>query len=506
MSRNDEVLGGGDIGKSDPQSGVNLEPAPESVPDASAEPEPQSEPEFVDYFSADAVEANATTGPAEASESTEASERPAPASRGDIPALRALARDAERTVGSILGSYDFGVAAQTRPLQDIVRSASGMDRLTANLQNLVKLPQAFDYVMGARLKVLQDIAGSAVTRPFYADLERVNQTIQDIARTAMPNASVLAVDQFRFLDKVTPLAVQPLQLSVSADLARNVFANTAVETWRMSLLAQSNVARLASVQLSDVSPALLGVLAARAEVAAGLSERLAGNFPGKVLDGATAQTARAWQRYTALKPTAHRLEMSAAAGSAVGGIIGSDLLLITEGVEAEELAADIDAQVVEPWHTGAIAARTDLHAALQAIDPSIADFLIGGWEDVERKGAAAASKIAHCVVEAVDHTLRALAPPEAAAAWLRRDGRTPAKTDFDDKGKPTRRGRIAYALRNRPGDRLLVQNQEAALAGLVAQVQGQAQGVKHAPGAATVTYAQTLLVTAEGLLMQLVLP
>jgi hypothetical protein len=273
----------------------------------------------------------------------------------------------------------------------------------------------------------------------------------------------------------------------------------------MSLLAQSNVARLANVQLPDVTPALLGVLAARTDVTAGLSERLAVNIPGTALNRATAQTARAWQRYTALKPTAHRLEMSTAAGSTVGGIIGSDLLLATEDDDAEELAADIDAQVVQPWHNGTIAARSDLHAALQAIDPTIADFLIGGWEDVERKGAAAASKIAHCVVEALDHTLRALAPPDAAAVWLRRDGRTPAKSDFD-KEKPTRRGRIAYALRNRPGDRLLVQNQEAALAGLVAQVQTQAQSVKHAPGAATVTYAQMLLVTAEGLLMQLVLP
>ena len=64
---------------------------------------------------------------------------------------------------------------------------------------------------------------------------------------------------------------------------------------------------------------------------------------------------------------------------------------------------------------------------------------------------------------------------------------------------------MAYALRDRPGDRLLVQSQEAALAGLLAQVQGQAQGVKHAAGTATVAYAQTLLVIAEGLLMELVL-
>jgi hypothetical protein len=418
--------------------------------------------------------------------------------------VTALARDAERAVGPIFRSYGFGADAQMRQIQDIARAATGMDGLGS--RNLVNLPRALDQVLGSRMKSLETIAGSATTNPFMAALERVNKVIRDISRTAMPNAPLLAVDQFKLMDKITPLAAHQLQLSTSADLARIVFPNSGVETWRLSLLAQSNVARLANVQLPDVTPALLGVIAARTDVAAGLSERLAVNLPGTALSRATAQTARAWQRYTALKPTAHRLEMSAAAGSTVGGIIGSDLLLATEDADAEELAADIDAQVVEPWQNGTIAARADLHAVLGAIDPSIADFLIGGWEDVDRKGAAAASKIAHCVVEAVDHTLRALAPPEAAAAWLRQEGRTPAKTDFDHNGKPTRRGRIAYALRNRPGDRLLVQNQEAALVGLVAQVQGQAQGIKHAPGAATVTYAQTLLVTAEGLLMQLVLP
>jgi hypothetical protein len=497
MSPNDEGQTSGGTGEPHPQTEADApaELDPETDGEAPGEPEPK----YVDYFADDAVE------PDDAPEPTDASPSRTAGILGDLPAFRALARDAERTVGSILGSYDFGAAAQRRQIQDIVRSATGMDRLSAGLQDVLKLPSVVDHVMRPRLKALEVIAGSATTKPFLADLARVNEVIRDIGRAAMPNASLLAVDQFRFLDKITPLAVQQLQLTASADLARVVFPNTGVETWRTSLLAQSNVARLASVQLPDVTPALLGVLAARTDAAAGLSERLAVNFPGRVLEGATAQTTRAWQRYTALKPTAHRLQMSAAAGSTVGAIIGSDLLLVTENDDAEELAADIDAQVVEPWHNGTVAARTDLHAALRAIDPTIADFLIGGWEDVERKGAAAVSKIALCVVEALDHTLRALAPPDAAAEWLRRDGRKPAKADFDDRGRPTRRGRVAYALRDRPGDRQLVQNQEATLAGLVAQVQEKAQGIKHAPRAATVATAQTLLVTVEGLLMQLVL-
>ncbi|GIF10334.1 hypothetical protein [Actinoplanes teichomyceticus] len=437
----------------------DVEPDPEAGPDASVDPGVPPEPGYADHFTGDAV--------AEAAEPAGAAARRVAPSPGEIRAAAGRVRDAERAIGSVLRGYDFGAGARMRLIQEVSRSAIGLNRLSASLPNLVRPP-----VLDVRTTALATLAGGA-THPVLADVMRLDRMIRDISRAAMPNAASLAVDQFKLFDRITPAASHRSQLSATAGLARAVFPGTGVETWRVSLLTRSNVARLADVRLPGVPPALLGVLAARTDVAAGLAERLAVSIPGAAVDRATARTARAWQRYTALKPTAHRLRMSAAAGSVVGGIIGGDLLLATEDGDAEELAGDIGAQVVEPWHAGTVAARTELHAALRAIDPSIADFLIGAWEDVERKGAAAASKIAHCVVEAVDHTLRALAAPDAAAAWLRRDGRSPAKTDFDG-GKPTRRGRIAYALRDRPGDRLLVQNQEAALAGLVAQLQTRA--------------------------------
>jgi predicted component of type VI protein secretion system len=107
MSTNDEVLSGEGTG----------EPNPQPEADAPAEPEPQSEPEHVDYFADDAVEPAAAIEP---DEPTEASQRrPSAASLGDHPAFRKLARDAERTVSSILGSYDFGAAGQMRQLQTL---------------------------------------------------------------------------------------------------------------------------------------------------------------------------------------------------------------------------------------------------------------------------------------------------------------------------------------------------------------------------------------------------
>jgi hypothetical protein len=124
---------------------------------------------------------------------------------------------------------------------------------------------------------------------------------------------------------------------------------------------------------------------------------------------------------------------------------------------------------------------------------------------VQRSGSAVPSKIAHCVVEAVDHTHRALAPNEAVRAWLHRDGRQPGKGMLDQKGKPTRPAKVACVLRDHPGDRRLAQSQEQALGSLVGRILDQAQSIKHAPGAATVMQAQMLLVTVEALLMQLVL-
>src|SRR4051794_534470 len=100
-------------------------PDPESMPDAPAEPdalaeqEPPSEPEYVGYFTGDAVEANATAAPAAATGLTEASEHWTAASLRDLPGVTAVVRDAERAVGSIFRGYDFGAGAQMRQIQDI---------------------------------------------------------------------------------------------------------------------------------------------------------------------------------------------------------------------------------------------------------------------------------------------------------------------------------------------------------------------------------------------------
>jgi hypothetical protein len=64
-----------------------------------------------------------------------------------------------------------------RQIQGIARPASGMDRLWATRQSLLKLPPIPDQVLGLRMKALDIITDSATTNPSMADLERVDQEI-----------------------------------------------------------------------------------------------------------------------------------------------------------------------------------------------------------------------------------------------------------------------------------------------------------------------------------------
>ncbi|MEX5720019.1 hypothetical protein [Geodermatophilus maliterrae] len=400
-------------------------------------------------------------------------------------------------------------------LQENLRSISGTDRVHEAIQAITKStlaanvsrmaqPPLFEQITGPNMQLLQAVLGEAHTSPLAAQMRHLSGAIEELAAAVRPDAP-LVVEQLKVLDRITPSVLHPVQLAATASLARAALPNTGVETWRLSLLAQADVSHLIDVRPAQIDAALLDVLGIRTRAAAGFAEQLAVSTPDRALAAATAHSTRAWRRYLTLTPTPHRVEMSAAASATVGGLIGGEVLIQATGDDSEQVATDVEKQLIGPWHDGAMAARLELFEALRLIDTAIVAFIEGGWDDVVRDGAAAASKIAHCVVEAVDHTLRALAPPEDALAWLHREGRRPTTAELHD-GKPTRSARIAFALRNRSGDRRLVQSQAEALSALVARVLEQAQGIKHAPGEATVAQARMLLVTVESLLMQLVLP
>ncbi|MGY2004239.1 pPIWI-associating nuclease domain-containing protein [Blastococcus sp. SYSU DS1024] len=431
-----------------------------------------------------------------------------------------LTPEARRMLAEAGGAVDRQALAQLAtsvagiPSQAIIRDVAGQ------LARLAPPPDlTFEHLVGPTMKDLLARAAelSAAAAPpqlLVAQLSSVGQLIAQVQTTHVPGAAQLIAQHLRVLDGLTPQLLQAAELAATADLARRAFGGTALETWRLSLLASADVARIAELGQTLIAPAQVEQLAACTRVTADLAARLAAaDFSGHALLQNTAGAARAWQNYLQHPPTPHSVRMATAAGTAVGGLVGADLLrLPAERITGDD-RADIDSLIVAPWQSEGRAAQVDLYDALAEVNPDAVGFLKGGWDDVHHRGAMAASKVAHCAVEALDHTLRALAPEAAVVDWVRSTGQ-PGK-DYLHEGRPTRRGRVAYALRGRAGDRRLVQQQVeavvgqrdaiAAVAGQVSGVLEQAQGIKHAPGAATVVQARTVLVSAEALLMQLVI-
>jgi hypothetical protein len=130
----------------------------------------------------------------------------------------------------------------------------------------------------------------------------------------------------------------------------------------------------------------------------------------------------------------------------------------------------------------------------RVIDPDVPQFLRGAWDDLERDGPAAASKAAHCIVETLDHTLRAAAPEDAVRARHAASGRS--SKEWEGQGKPPRSLRVKF-LAQRAGDasKVAIQQYES-LATLVSPLHGRLQGVKHA-SAGDVALVRNLLWTTK---------
>lgn len=168
----------------------------------------------------------------------------------------------------------------------------------------------------------------------------------------------------------------------------------------------------------------------------------------------------------------------------------------------EELADEFTTKVLEPWQTGPSQAREDLFAELAALEAGLPDFLKAAWEDIARDGPKAASKVAHCSVECIDHTLRAVAAVDDVMAWVAIVGEKPS---WLSDGRPTRRAKVMFAMRNRSKrDASLAVSQVEALVNLVQDVMENLQSVKHGEAPVMAVMRGWVLAT-EGALSQLLL-
>jgi hypothetical protein len=170
-----------------------------------------------------------------------------------------------------------------------------------------------------------------------------------------------------------------------------------------------------------------------------------------LLRGSTTQSGRLYDNYLGslpARPIARRAAVAQQAGDAQTGLLIAESLTASDlrADDREELAEHLTLTVLEPWQTGPSDARTDLFGVLVDLDPGLPDWLKAAWDGIVRDGPKAASKIANCTVVCIDRALRVAAPPDDVLAWL---ATVPAKHGCLVDGRPTRRAKIMFVMRNR---------------------------------------------------------
>jgi hypothetical protein len=240
----------------------------------------------------------------------------------------------------------------------------------------------------------------------------------------------------------------------AADLVR--YSHTFAEQVSQIISSQNAVARWVLDTQAFTSTALLDTVGRYSQIQAQLGAFATDH--DALLRGLTRVPARRYDAYLdglPVRPIARRAAVASFAGDTQSGMLIAESLTSVglDDDERDELADTFTTEVLEPWQSGPAQAREDLFAELAALEVGLPDFLKAAWDDIVRDGPKAASKIAHCSVECIDQTLRAIAPVDDVVAWM-------ATVDtkrgwLDDKGRPTRRAKVSFAMRNGPNATLV---------------------------------------------------
>lgn len=302
------------------------------------------------------------------------------------------------------------------------------------------------------------------------------------------------------------LAMQ--QLVATSGIADLIGGDKMMASWRQSLLSEATARSLVGTMALPGSSAnllrdIVGTNAATARVVSRYAELNKSRMLAPAISTSPTRELRGFLVRMPVAPDVDELTFAVRASRGVAGIAAADLLA-ADGVVELEAGELLEAEVVDPWVSGPQKSRAVLLARLGALEGSIPELLQAAWDQVERKGPAAVSMAAHAVVEAVDRTLRAVAPDEAVlTAQAAGDLNKEAVYDKGGRLVPTRTGRIALALlQRRPGEAKLVAAQTKALAKTVSVAQEELQAGKHA-SEGTVGLIRTYLVSVEYVLTQL---
>lgn len=204
------------------------------------------------------------------------------------------------------------------------------------------------------------------------------------------------------------------------------------------------------------------------------------------------------------------------AGFGVTGLVASDVVLGSSPSEhalseqpvpgqgpsrqsASHVIA-VEEELVDGWQRARESTYRDLYDVLGKLDASVPDLLQGAWMEVHRDGPARISKLANCVVEALDRALRAGAPDHEVQAWAL--GTDQPVKNLQANGRWTRAARIRYLLRYSGYSPKLAEQQAIALCASQAEVNQRLQAAKHA-SVGDVEATKVHLVTAEAILSQL---
>ncbi|HWL36828.1 MAG TPA: hypothetical protein VNQ77_11595 [Frankiaceae bacterium] len=430
-----------------------------------------------------------------------------------------IARNPLRGTGIRLTDIQRAAASMPRPeVLDAARRAAEQARLSMSAVEALRdamAPLAWDLMAGFReqllltspLRMLEAQRAEMVrlaTAPLLRDALRVADVMSQQVRIATgPTVGSALAEQFRLADRLTVPALLGLELEVTAGLARRALGDSGLASWRIAMQAVARVETAGRIA-SAIDTGDLAQLAGSARYAEQLAAHVAELDPtSRLLGPVSGPALRAWNRSVAARPTPRRILVSAAAGQNVTAVMSGEVL--TNGVDEHDstsIVTNARSYVVEPWRDGPANASRALHARLERIDPAVAELLDGGWDDVERNGPAAISKITNCAVEALDRTLRALAGDDDAVLAWHTTNKRPASELY--QGKPTRALRVRYALRERPGEVRLTQAQVESCVTLATAMIGPLQQGKHSAGT-TIVMAQALLVSVESTLHLLTL-
>lgn len=188
--------------------------------------------------------------------------------------------------------------------------------------------------------------------------------------------------------------------------------------------AQDSITRLAATTNISASMAgLLDSISRYSQVQADLS-RFAVDIEAPVmLRGYTALAGRRYDSYLdslPARPIARRAAVARFGGNAQTGLLVAEALTSdVDDDEREDLTERFAAVSLEAWQRGPADVREDLFTALDELGPDdLAGWLKSAWEDIDRNGYKAASKIANATVECIDRTLRVLSPVDDVLAWM----------------------------------------------------------------------------------------